>query len=215
MFEDSTFESMGTIRTRSRGWMLATLALNGSILLALILIPLIYPQALPRITSNATVVHPQTQDAGIHAPSVIPKYITYVKTQEVIASGGPISLDNGWGGPASPDNPFRGQRAVPIVQPPPKPRPHVSSGVMAGLRVNSVTPVYPPIARASRTEGTVVLQATISRNGTIENLRVASGSPLLQQAALDAVAQWRYKPYLLDGQPVEVETTVEVQFKLN
>jgi protein TonB len=60
-----------------------------------------------------------------------------------------------------------------------------------------------------------VLQATISRNGTIENLRVASGSPLLQQAALDAVAQWRYKPYLLDGQPVEVETTVEVQFKLN
>jgi protein TonB len=177
-------------------------------------LPVQEPKPQPR-PANATVVHPQTQDAGIHAPSVIPKYITYVKTQEVIASGGPISLDNGWGGPASPDNPFRGQRAVPIVQPPPKPRPHVSSGVMAGLRVNSVTPVYPPIARASRTEGTVVLQATISRNGTIENLRVASGSPLLQQAALDAVAQWRYKPYLLDGQPVEVETTVEVQFKLN
>jgi protein TonB len=170
------------------------------------------PQSRP---ANATVVRTQTQYLDLQAPSKIPPGIKYIRNPEVLDSGGPISLDNGWGGPASPDNPFRGQRAVPVVQPPPKPRPHISSGVMAGLIVNKVTPAYPPIAMASHTEGTVVLQATISRNGTIENLRVASGSPLLQQAALDAVAQWRYKPYLLDGQPVEVETTVEVQFKLN
>jgi protein TonB len=66
-----------------------------------------------------------------------------------------------------------------------------------------------------RIEGTVVLEATISKSGTIENLRVASGPPLLQHAALDAVQNWRYRPYLLDGEPVEVETTINVIFTLS
>jgi protein TonB len=86
---------------------------------------------------------------------------------------------------------------------------------MEGLLLRKVIPVYSAIARATRTEGTVVLQATISKTGTIENLHVVSGSPLLAQSALDAVAQWRYRPYLLNGQPVEVETTVNVVFKLD
>jgi protein TonB len=77
-----------------------------------------------------------------------------------------------------------------------------------------VIPVYPPLPRAVHLQGTVVLQATISRGGTIENLRVMSGPAMLQQAALDAVEQWHYRPYLLNGQPVEVETTVNVIFKL-
>jgi protein TonB len=76
-------------------------------------------------------------------------------------------------------------------------------------------PVYPPIGVAARVEGTVLLTATISKTGTIENLRVASGPAMLQQAALDAVRTWRYRPYLLNGQPVEVETTVNVTFTLN
>jgi protein TonB len=59
------------------------------------------------------------------------------------------------------------------------------------------------------------LQATISREGTIENLRVVSGPPILQQAAIDAVKQWRYRPYLLNGEPVEVETTINVDFRLD
>jgi protein TonB len=67
---------------------------------------------------------------------------------------------------------------------------------------------------ATRTEGTVVLAATISKAGTIENLRVISGPAILQRSALDAVKTWRYSPYLLDGQPVEVETTVNVIFSL-
>jgi TonB family protein len=75
-------------------------------------------------------------------------------------------------------------------------------------------PVYPPIAKAAHVSGTVVLQATISKAGTIENLRVVSGPPLLQQAALEAVKTWRYRPYLLLGKPVEVETTVNVIFTL-
>jgi len=85
---------------------------------------------------------------------------------------------------------------------------------MAGLLIQQKLPSYPPIVGAMHIEGTVVLDATISKNGTIENLRVVSGPLLLQQAALDAVKTWRYKPYLLDGQPVEVETRVNVVFTL-
>jgi protein TonB len=76
-------------------------------------------------------------------------------------------------------------------------------------------PVYPPMARQTRVQGTVRLEAIISRSGLIENLRVLSGHPLLVKAALDAVAQWRYRPTLLNGEAVEVITTVEVNFTLN
>jgi protein TonB len=85
---------------------------------------------------------------------------------------------------------------------------------MEGLLIDKKLPVYPRLAIAVRAEGTVVLQATISKAGTIENLHVVSGPPMLQQAAIDAVQSWRYKPYLLGGEPVEVETTVNVIFTL-
>jgi protein TonB len=90
----------------------------------------------------------------------------------------------------------------------------VSSGVMAGNRIGGENPTYPAIAKAARIQGTVVLQATISKNGTIENLRVIGGPPMLQSAATEAVRGWRYKPYLLNGEPVEVETQVNVVFSL-
>ena len=91
---------------------------------------------------------------------------------------------------------------------------NISAGVAQGMLLQKTTPVYPPIAKAARVSGTVVLQATISKSGTIENLRVISGPAMLQQAAMDAVKQWRYKPYLLNNEPVEVETTVNVIFSL-
>jgi protein TonB len=75
-------------------------------------------------------------------------------------------------------------------------------------------PLYPPIAKAARVQGTVQLQATISKTGAIENLKVVGGPAMLQQAALDAVSTWRYKPYLLNNERVEVETTVNVIFTL-
>ncbi len=87
--------------------------------------------------------------------------------------------------------------------------------VVEGLLIDKRLPVYPAIARASGTQGTVVLAASISRTGTIENLRVISGSQMLQQAAIDAVKMWRYRPYLLSGEPVEVETTINVVFTLH
>ena len=91
---------------------------------------------------------------------------------------------------------------------------NISAGVAVGLLIQKTIPVYPPIAKAARVSGTVVLQATISKQGTIENLHVVSGPAMLQQAAMDAVRTWRYRPYLLNNEPVEVDTTVNVIFTL-
>ena len=90
----------------------------------------------------------------------------------------------------------------------------ISAGIAVGLLVQKTAPVYPAIARQARISGTVVIQATISKSGTVENPRVVSGPTMLRQAALDAVKSWRYRPYLLDGTPVEVDTTVNVVFNL-
>ena len=78
--------------------------------------------------------------------------------------------------------------------------------------INSVNPVYPPLARAARVQGVVMLQAVIDKQGTIADLAVLSGHELLTQAAIDAVRQWRYRPVLLNGQPVDVVTTITVNF---
>jgi periplasmic protein TonB len=81
--------------------------------------------------------------------------------------------------------------------------------------IRQVKPPYPPLAKQARIQGAVVLEAVISKQGGVENLRVISGHPLLIQAALDAVKQWKYKPTLLNGEPVEVVTTVTVNFNLS
>jgi periplasmic protein TonB len=90
----------------------------------------------------------------------------------------------------------------------------VSSGVAVGLLINRVEPQYPQMAKIAHVQGDVELQATISKTGLIENLRAVSGHPILIQAAMDAVKQWRYKPYLLNGEPVEIETTITVKFHM-
>jgi protein TonB len=104
--------------------------------------------------------------------------------------------------------------AKPVVKQEAPKKVNISQGVATGLLLQKVQPTYPAIAKAARVQGTVVLQATISKNGSITNLRVQSGPAMLQQSALDAVRNWRYKPYLLNGDPVEVETTVNVVFSL-
>ena len=88
----------------------------------------------------------------------------------------------------------------------------VSSGVAQGLLVHQVTPRYPSQARQAHVVGTVILQALIAKDGTVRNLHAVSGPPMLTQAAVDAVKQWHYKPYYLDGQPVEAETQISVKF---
>ena len=105
--------------------------------------------------------------------------------------------------------------AVPKFVPVTPQRVRISQGVTRGLLVHRVEPTYPPLARAARVQGDVILSAVIDINGEIKNLQLVSGHPMLVPAAVDAVKQWRYKPYLLNGQPVEVETTITVIFALS
>ena len=110
------------------------------------------------------------------------------------------------------DDPFR--HAPQRVNPAEPKTIRVPSRTEEGMIISRTIPQYPVIARTVGVQGTVVLAATISKAGTIENLRVVSGPAMLQQAAIDAVKTWRYKPYMLDGLPVEVETSVNVVFRI-
>jgi protein TonB len=233
MFEDSTFESYGRIHTRSRAWMFATFAFNGTILLAIVLVPLIFPSALPHMSTIFLVAAPapqpeepkpvehiaavreapsQIQGSSIVAPSVIP-HTPYIPITQEIARN--VSVATAEIGSDNAARVFGSQANHPEVRQATNGPVRVSAPVVAGLLIRKVTPTYPPIAVTTGLEGTVVLQATISRTGLIENLRVMSGPMMLQQAALNAVQQWQYRPYLLNGEPVAVETTINVIFKLH
>lgn len=90
----------------------------------------------------------------------------------------------------------------------------VKSGVMVGLMLKRVDPRYPTKAKLDHIQGEVILNAIIDKEGNIKNLKVVSGDPILADAAEEAVKQWKYRPYLLEGQPVEVKTTITVRFHL-
>jgi TonB family protein len=98
--------------------------------------------------------------------------------------------------------------------PPRHMRIRIGGNVQMSKLVHKVTPVYPPVAKAAGVQGTVVLHAIIATDGTIEQLSLVSGNPLLVRAAIDAVKDWRYEPTLLNGEPVEVDTTIQVVFSL-
>jgi protein TonB len=216
--------------------MLAALMLNGSILVALILIPLIYPDALPSHfmptllvapaapqpeTPQPVHVRPATphefsefNEGRITAPPTIPTTIRYVDHGDQPFAGPNIAIDTGTGIPGGDGSPFKDGSPVTVVHPPTPSTVHLPSKFVEGFLIYKNIPQYPVIAKTVGQQGTVVLQAMISKSGTIENLKVVSGPPMLQQAAIDAVKTWRYRPYLLNLQPVEVETTVNVIFKL-
>jgi periplasmic protein TonB len=103
---------------------------------------------------------------------------------------------------------------VTLPAPPATIRQFRTSSMLQGSLAHRVEPVYPPMARIARVQGAVVLEAVISKTGTIENLRLISGHPLLVSAAIEAVSQWRYRPYLLNGEAIEVETQITVNFIL-
>jgi periplasmic protein TonB len=233
MFEDSTFESAGRIRTRSRRWMVAAFAFNLSILLCFVLAPLIYLEALPpQYICTLIPVPPMPEQQPVQKPiAQTPRLVTNVPVDPFTAPRriptGPIYIppepevaisNPGGDGPGIPggiDNPvFRPQPAPHVVHQPPSGPVRVSTAVEEGLILQKTKPVYPPIAIAAHVQGTVILAANISKGGAIENLRVVSGPAMLQQSAVNAVSTWHYRPYLLDGQPVEVETTVNVVFTL-
>jgi len=97
----------------------------------------------------------------------------------------------------------------------PPQRVHVSQEVSMSLLVDKVVPVYPPVAQQARVQGAVVLEANISKDGTVEALKAISGHPLLVPAAIEAVKQWRYKPYVVNGEPLAVNTQITVNFTLS
>jgi TonB family protein len=95
------------------------------------------------------------------------------------------------------------------------PHVRVEQSVMAGYLAKRVDPIYPPAAKQARIQAAVVLKVVISKSGDVENIQLISGHPMLAPAAIDAVKQWKYKPYLLNGAPVEVDTQVTVNFTLS
>jgi periplasmic protein TonB len=161
----------------------------------------------------------------LRTPSKIPQKVQMIKEEEapppMAATGGvvggvPGGIPGGQlGGVIGSVITATNLSAVPRFVPVTPQRIRISGGVTRGLLIHRVEPAYPTLAKAARIQGDVVLSAIIDANGQITNLQLVSGHPMLVPAALSAVKQWRYKPYLLNGQPVEVETTITVIFTLS
>jgi len=156
-------------------------------------------------------------DQGLHAPTKIPKDIKQVKDDapppsQMAGVAGMAGMGGGTGGVLGGVMGGIGTGPPVIARAAPKGPVRVSSGTMAGALISQPQPVYPPIAKAAHVQGMVILHAIISKQGTIENLNVVTGNPMLVGAAKDAVSRWRYKPYLLNGEPTEVDTTITVNF---
>jgi len=235
MFEDATFHSSGVLPNQTPKWMLFALAVNLTVLSALVALPLIYPEGLPaRLLQRAlyapapplaaqpqprTVQTVAAQTSALRnpftAPPVIPTKTSMTPDSPPPAAviGMEISSEGVPGGVPAPDSLFHSSPPQVVHSAQPQ-RVTITGGVTEGLLLFKTTPSYPAIARAARVSGTVVLAATISKAGTIENLRAQSGPEMLRQAAMDAVRNWRYRPYLLGNQPVEVETTINVVFSM-
>jgi protein TonB len=232
MFEDATFHSRGIFPNQAPKWMLLTCAINCAGIAALIVLPLLYPQALPSQFLHRILYAPSpapvpaviriTQPALSSAPSItmpITVPSTIPRGPSNAPDSAPASVPIDISGPGVPYSTIPANTIFPSNPPPSvkvaAPRTiSVSSGVSEGLLLSRINPTYPAIARTNRIAGTVILAATISTDGRIQNLRVLSGHPLLRQAAIDAVKTWRYRPYLLNNQPVEVETTININFTL-
>src|SRR5579862_6022156 len=243
MFEDSLIESGGKLKTK-RGWTsIISFAIQLMIIGVMVLIPLIFTEALPKTVTLGFLVAPQPPppppppaaapvkivkviqtdivNGQLRTPTKIPQKVQMIKEEEapppVMASAGVVGGVPG-GVPGGSMGGVMGSIlsatpvAVPKIATPQRVR--VSAGVQSGLLIRKVPPTYPPLARHARIQGTVLLQAQISKTGNIENLQLISGHPMLAPAAIEAVKQWKYKPYLLNGEPVEVETQVQVNFTL-
>ena len=157
------------------------------------------------------------------APKTVPKEIKMiVESEEPPSAAGVVGGVPGGVAGGALGGMLGGAIAPPPPPPPPPPKPkaptapiRVGGNVQQANLIKQPKPVYPPLAKAARVQGTVKFQATISKDGTIQNLQLLSGPPLLVQAAMQAVQQWQYKPTLLNGEPVEVITTIDVNFTLS
>ena len=185
------------------------------------------PPAAAAVQKLVRVIQTDMLSTGeLRTPSRIPQRVQMIKEDDApppIAAGGGVvggvpggipggQLGGVIGGIV---NSTANTAIVPKFSPVVPQRVRISSGVTQGLLIHRVEPTYPPLAKAARIQGNVVLSAVIDINGQIQNLQLVSGHPMLVPAALAAVKEWRYKPYLLNGTPVEVETTITVIFTLS
>ena len=224
-----------------RGWTtLISFAMQALAVGCLLLLPLFYTEGLPRLAMLAPLLAPapaaaeppesprhnlssiaQTNLMGnrLISPPQIPPTVTMLTEttppppMESLLAG----VSHGVGAPGGRGTVLDSVFGSDLVLPPPPAavrHPPVSR-MMEGNIIHRVQPDYPSLARQVRVQGQVVLRAMISREGAIENLQVLSGHPMLVQAAVAAVRQWRYRPYVLNGEPVEVETQVTVNFVLS
>jgi len=238
MFEESMVESTPLLRTHNRLPALLSVAAQLAAAAVVLMLPVLHPELLPTTrllpaTLAAPVfhqppppIHLRPTLAASSAPAA-PGNASNAPTIRVVNPPGPTADAPPVGimnlgmrnsplplgiNSAAPGNPH-------ITVGPPSTRSsgaltRVSSGVSAGLLLTPLRPEYPAIARITRTEGTVVVDAIISPTGRIESAHVVSGPTLLQAAALAAVRQARYRPFLLSGQPTEVQTTFTINFRL-
>ncbi|MBI2818820.1 MAG: energy transducer TonB [Acidobacteria bacterium] len=240
MFEDSLLEYGDRMKTKKPMTVVLSFVLQCIIVAILVLIPLIYTEALPRrelmtflmapppppppppppapapkVVVRKIVQRPQE----MVQPKAIPKQVAIIQ-EDPLPPPGPVGgvvggIDGGFAGGGA-GGVLGGIIAAPPPPPPPPPpeRVRVGGQVQSAKLVNQARPVYPPLARQARIQGTVRLEAVINKQGQIEELTVVSGHPMLIQAALDAVAKWQYEPTMLNGVPVEVITTIDVNFTM-
>jgi protein TonB len=243
MFEDSLIESGNRLKTKRGVTTFLSFGLQIALVGVLVLIPLLFTEALPKTQLMTFLVAPppppppppppaaqqikvvkqiQTDiiNGQLRTPTKIPEKVQMIKEEEApppvstmagVVGGVPGAAGGQMGGVIGGiinSTPI----AVPKVATPQRVR--VSQGVTQGLLLRKIQPAYPPLARQARIQGSVLLQAEISKDGSIQNLRLISGHPMLAPAAIEAVKQWKYKPYILNGEPVEVETQITVNFTM-
>jgi len=230
-------------RSRRRWTSLAAFVIEIGIAAGLWLLPLLDPQAAPRLRpieslpvlaalagrAGPAPAHPQglvvrTIGHSALTPRQVPSELPNFNPTDVAP---PAELfGGGYGTEGDPGSKGLGNLLseglgtgsgayLAPLNPPPSNHPPRISHSMEGRLIHQVLPEYPPLAKQARCEGAVLLRAVIDREGKIENLQVLAGHPLLVAAAVRAVQQWRYRPYYLNEQPVEVETYIKVEFRLS
>jgi len=191
--------------------------------------------ATPSSGRTAARLAPQPSPDTLTVPASVPDKVPYVVDAIDVSALESLSIgpSTGAAGPRGSSN-FIGlviPAASPVVAPPPQPPDpptpppapkieiraplRVASSLQVSRLVKKVDPEYPILAHRGHIEGTVVAEARITGSGTVDSLRIISGNPLFYQSVLDAVKQWRYEPTLLNGEPIEVITTITVNFRLN
>jgi len=241
MFEDSLVESrVGHVSSSQRWSTLASVGLQIAVAGVVIALPLFHPEAVPFRLDEPKVFMPlvpkppvpvvqvqreasSSSSSNMEAPIATRPLIATLVSGRRTATNDPPPLVPFGNGMAMSDGPLNGvgigvgDRHGPVVTvaaaEAPVGRLRISS-LSEGMLIAPIHPVYPMIAKAARVEGSVVVEAVISRTGTIESLHVMSGPQMLQNAALDAIREARYRPYRLNGEPTEVQTKITVNFRM-